>query len=53
MGDTYGGVEGLPTTFYIGRDGKILNAVSGLVSHSEIEQNIKKALAGESAMAEK
>ena len=53
VGDTYGGVEGLPTTFYIGRDGRILNAVSGLVSHSEIEQNIKKALAGESAMAAK
>ena len=45
VGDAYGGVEGLPTTFYIGRDGKVLNAVSGLVSHSEIEDNIKKALA--------
>ncbi len=45
VGDAYGGVEGLPTTFYIGRDGKIVAAVSGLVSHSEIEDNIKKALA--------
>ncbi len=45
VGDAYGGVEGLPTTFYIGRDGRVVSAVSGLVSHSEIEDNIKKALA--------
>ncbi len=45
VGDAYGGVEGLPTTFYIGRDGKVVAAISGLVSHSEIEDNIKKALA--------
>lgn len=53
VGDAYGGVEGLPTTFYIGRDGKIVNAVSGLISHSEIEENVKKALAGQAAVAEK
>jgi arginine utilization protein RocB len=51
VGDAYGGVEGLPTTFYIGRDGKVLSAVSGLVSHSEIEDNIKKALAGQPTVA--
>ena len=45
VGDSYGGVEGLPTTFYISRDGRVVSAVSGLVSHSEIEDNIKKALA--------
>ena len=45
VGDAYGGVEGLPTSFYIGRDGKVLTSVSGLVSHSEIEDKIKKALA--------
>jgi peroxiredoxin len=53
VGDAYGGVEGLPTTFYIGRDGRIVNAVSGLVSHAEIEENIKKALAGQAAVAAK
>ncbi|HVP44160.1 MAG TPA: TlpA disulfide reductase family protein [Terriglobales bacterium] len=51
VGDAYGGVDGLPTTFYIGRDGRILTAVSGLVSHSEIEENIKKALAAQSTVA--
>lgn len=45
VGNAYGGVEGLPTTFYIGRDGKVLDSVSGLISKSEIEDNIKKALA--------
>jgi peroxiredoxin len=51
VGDAYGGVEGLPTTFYIGRDGKVVNSVSGLVSHSEIEDNVKKALAEAPAVA--
>ena len=32
-------------------DGKIVNAISGLVSHSEIEENVKKALAGPPAVA--
>jgi len=53
VSDQYGGVEGLPTTFYIGRDGKVVAYVQGLVSHSEIEDNIKKALAGTPAVARK
>jgi len=44
VGDAYGAV-GLPTTFYIDRNGKIVDSASGLVSRSEIEDNIKKALA--------
>ncbi len=44
VADQYGGVEGLPTTFYIGRDGKIVRKVAGLASHSEIEDDIKAAL---------
>jgi thiol-disulfide isomerase/thioredoxin len=43
VSDAYGSV-GLPTTVYIGRDGKIIEKVVGLVSKSEIEDNIKKAL---------
>ena len=43
VGDAYGAV-GLPTTVYIGRDGKIIEKVVGLVSKSEVEDNIKKAL---------
>ncbi len=40
------GVEGLPTTFYIDRSGKVIDHTIGLVSHKEIEDDIKRALAG-------
>ena len=46
VADEYGGVEGLPTTFYVDRSGHIVKKVAGLVSHSEIEDGIKAALAG-------
>jgi thiol-disulfide isomerase/thioredoxin len=45
VGDAYGAI-GLPTSYFIDRDGKIIDSASGLVSRSEIEENIKKALAG-------
>lgn len=44
VSDTYGGVEALPTTFYIGRDGKIVDRVFGLRSHREVEEQVKAAL---------
>ena len=44
VADQYGGVEGLPTSFYVDRSGKIVKVVAGLVSHSEIEDGIKEAL---------
>jgi len=45
VGTAYGGVGVLPSTFYITRDGKVVDRVFGLVSRSEIEKNIEKALA--------
>lgn len=42
--DLYGGVEALPTTFYIDRNGKIITSVPGLIDRKEIEDNIVKAL---------
>lgn len=42
--DLYGGVDSLPTTFYIDRSGKIMSSVPGLVDRREIEANIVKAL---------
>jgi peroxiredoxin len=45
VGDQYGGIPYLPSTFYIDRDGKVVDRVYGLVSRSEIEDNIRKALA--------
>ena len=44
MPDAYGGVEMLPTTFYIDRTGKITDHVLGLVSRKEIEDNAVRAL---------
>ena len=52
VGDAYG-AQGYPTTVYIDRSGKVLNRILGLVSKSEIEDNIKKALAGTPAVARK
>jgi peroxiredoxin len=40
----YGGIDGLPTTFFIDRNGKVVASTLGLVSRDEIEANIKKAL---------
>jgi cytochrome c biogenesis protein CcmG/thiol:disulfide interchange protein DsbE len=44
VADTYGGVDGLPTTFYVDRTGKVVDRVLGGVSKAEIEESIKKAL---------
>lgn len=41
----YGGVEFLPTSFYVGRNGKVVAESAGLISKNEVEANIKKALA--------
>jgi thiol-disulfide isomerase/thioredoxin len=43
VGDAYQ-VQGLPTTYYLGRDGRIVGRTFGLVSHREIEKNIEAAL---------
>jgi cytochrome c biogenesis protein CcmG/thiol:disulfide interchange protein DsbE len=40
----YGGVDSLPTSFYIDRKGTIVAQTIGLVSRDEMEANIKKAL---------
>jgi peroxiredoxin len=53
VGDQYGGIPYLPSTFYIARDGKVLNRVYGLVSRSEIEGDIKRALGPSGPVAQK
>jgi len=45
VGNAYGGVQFLPSTFYIGRDGKVVGKVFGLKTKNEIEEDIKKTLA--------
>src|SRR3954468_5005522 len=44
VGDEYGGVPALPESFFIGRDGKIVDKIIGLKGRGEIEDAIKKAL---------
>src|SRR5205807_1286836 len=44
VADLYGGVEGLPTSFFIDRSGKIVGREAGLISESRIVDNIKKSL---------
>jgi peroxiredoxin len=44
VGDAYGGVNVLPTTYFIDRDGKIISREFGLQSRSIFEDNIKKSL---------
>ena len=51
VADEYGGVDALPTTYYIGRDGKITARAFGLISHKDIENYIQDALKQGSASA--
>lgn len=40
----YGGVEALPTSFFVNRKGVVVAATMGLTSESELEADIQKAL---------
>ena len=42
--DSYGGVGGLPTSFFLDRSGKVVHEIIGLDSESKFEDAIKKAL---------
>jgi peroxiredoxin len=54
VGQEYGGVNVLPTTFFIDRDGKIVAREFGLQSRSLFVDNIKKALSqGQAVQARK
>jgi peroxiredoxin len=45
LADQYGGVDFLPTTFYIDRSGNIQDRVFGIVDRQEAEASVKKVLA--------
>ena len=47
--DAYGGVQGLPTTFYLDRQGKVHEFHAGLSDRKEIEENIKEIVASSAA----
>jgi thiol-disulfide isomerase/thioredoxin len=44
ISEAYGGLDDLPTSFFLDRNGKVVAASVGLTSESDIEGNIKKAL---------
>jgi len=44
VGDAYGGVQFLPETFYIDRNGKVVDKAFGLKGRGEIEDAIKKIM---------
>jgi peroxiredoxin len=45
VAEQYGGIDYLPTTFYIDRNGVVMERVFGQPGRSEIEQNVKRAIA--------
>ena len=44
----YGGLDAMPTSFFVDRNGKIVAATMGISSKDDIEANIKKALGSSS-----
>jgi peroxiredoxin len=44
VSDDYGDVQYLPTTFYIGRNGTIVDKMTGLLDRKDIESAVQKAL---------
>ena len=45
VAEQYGGIDYLPTTFYIDRNGVVMDRVFGQPGRNEIEQNVKRAIA--------
>ncbi len=44
VGSLYGGLDVLPTTFYISPQGEVIAFVNGVIAKSEVERNIQAAL---------
>jgi thiol-disulfide isomerase/thioredoxin len=45
VGNRYGGVEQLPTTYYLDRSGKVVDETIGMAGEAAFEDAIKRALA--------
>ena len=45
ISEPYGGLDGLPNSFYVDRNGVVTGQIVGLADRDEIEANIKKAIA--------
>ena len=42
--EAFGGIEAIPTTFLIGRDGRIVHQKTGAMAHEEYEKLVQQAL---------
>ncbi len=42
----FGGISSLPTSFLVGRDGRVIESYAGFVSHARMTRDIKSLLAG-------
>ena len=51
VGEAYGGLPGLPTTFYIGLDGRIIGQHVGLIGRADMDEKIRVSPATGSANA--
>jgi cytochrome c biogenesis protein CcmG/thiol:disulfide interchange protein DsbE len=51
VANDWGGLDGLPTSFFIDRDGKIVDQTIGLYSRDAVEAKIKKILASAPSQA--
>jgi hypothetical protein len=49
----YGGLDAMPSSFYVDRNGIVVDTQTGIVSKDEIEGKIKKSLAETTAQAGK
>jgi cytochrome c biogenesis protein CcmG/thiol:disulfide interchange protein DsbE len=45
LSQAYGGLDAMPTSFFVDRKGKIVASQLGLTSESDMDANIRKALA--------
>jgi len=44
ISEPYGGLDALPTTFFLNRNGAVVAAQMGMTTKNDLERNIKKAL---------
>ncbi len=44
LSSSWGGLDAMPTSFYIDRDGKVVAAQMGITSKDDMESYIRKAL---------
>ena len=50
VSDDYGDVQYLPTTFYIGRDGAIVDKMTGLLDRKDVDDAVRKILSTSSKL---